>query len=95
MLVRRAGRHERLQRCLDVDREARRAPLVWLQAVPEAAVIIAVTAQHVDDAGGRGPSKQVANNRRSAAALAQDEVSSCSELCVHARQVKKPRAAPS
>ena len=76
-LVSRAGRHQRLQRYLDIDGQAGRAPLIRLQAVPEAAVIIAVTAQHVDNAGRRcafeAGREQPALKQP---ALAEDEVSS-------------------
>src|SRR5439155_25200248 len=48
-----AGGGERVQRHLDVDREAERAALVGLEAVAEAAVVVLVGAQRVDDAVGR------------------------------------------
>ncbi|HEX9553328.1 MAG TPA: hypothetical protein VF983_08995 [Streptosporangiaceae bacterium] len=88
-LVDGAGRRERLQCDLDVYREAGGTAFVWLEAVAETAVVVAVAAQRVDDPGGlrsfEAGSEQPALKKP---ALAQNEVPRRSELVIHARQAR-------
>src|SRR5439155_19087677 len=79
-----AGGGERVQRHLDVDREAERAALVGLEAVAEAAVVVLVGAQRVDHAVGRCALEDRGEEALfEDASLPADEVAGGGERIVH------------
>jgi len=75
---------------LDVDGQARRAALIRLQAMAEAAVVVAVASQRIDDPGGRAAFEAGGGQPAfQEPALAQDEGPSSGEFVVHARDVRR------